>query len=67
MPDYDFGIENHGSIVLFRPTNADALDHLRANVQEDAQWFGGALAVEYRYAADLANALIEDGWGVQGA
>ena len=60
----DFEIENHGSIFLFRPTNEAALDHLREHVDIGAQWLCGALAVEHRYARDLAVNLTEAGWSV---
>jgi hypothetical protein len=60
----DFRIENHGSIFLFDPQNAQSQNHLRNNVSEEALWFGGALVVEPRYAADLAEALHAEGFQV---
>jgi hypothetical protein len=47
---------------LFRPLTAAAAAHLEENVQEDAQWIGGALVVEHRYAPALAVALKEEGF-----
>jgi hypothetical protein len=61
----DVTVENHGSIFLFRPMNDAARQHLEENVSDGAQWFGGALAVEPRYAGALAQALIEDGMEVE--
>jgi hypothetical protein len=58
-------IEDHGSIFLFRPASDGAFDWLRANVQSDAQWLGYSLAVEHRYARDLASALVEAGFEVK--
>jgi hypothetical protein len=58
----DFVIQNDGTILLFRPLTDAAREWLEANVQEDAQWFGGALVVEHRYAGALAVALIEAGF-----
>lgn len=58
----DFVVDNHGTIFLFTPTNAAALEHLQENVADDAQWFGDALAVEHRYARDLAAALHSNGF-----
>ena len=58
----DFSIRDEGSIVLFEPLNDDARDHLTENVQEDAQWWGGALVVEHRYARDLVNGLASAGF-----
>lgn len=62
MPDFRF--ENHGTLWLVRPQNAPAREHLEENVSEEAQWFGGALVVEPRYAEDLAFALVNTGWEV---
>jgi hypothetical protein len=61
----DFEIQNHGTIFLFVPLNDAADLHIRENVQDDAQWFGGALVVEHRYARDLAQQLTEAGFTVQ--
>lgn len=60
----DFRIENHGSIFLFDPLNTAAEEHLRENVSEQAQWFGGSLVVEPRYIADLAAALQAEGFRI---
>jgi hypothetical protein len=64
-PEADFLIQNEGTIYLFRPMTAAAEEHLRDNVGEEAQWFGGALVVEHRYARDLAAALNEEGFTLQ--
>lgn len=60
-----FRVENHGSIALVRPLTADVEAWLDANVQDDAQWFGGALVVEPRYVADLVLALVQHGFAAQ--
>jgi len=60
----DIRIENHGSLALFRPLNDEARAHLEENVSEEAQWFGGALAVEHRYVVGLAEALQGEGYEV---
>lgn len=58
----DIVIENHGSIILFRPLCRQAKQWLQDSTQaEDWQWFGGALAVEPRYAADLAEGAMDAG------
>jgi hypothetical protein len=59
----DFVVENHGNIFLFYPRNDLARKHLHEVT--DGQWLGGALAVEHRYARDLAQALLDDGWEVR--
>jgi len=57
----DISIENHGTIFLFRLSTPAASEWVSQNVQSDAQFFGDALAVEHRYARDLAIAAVADG------
>ncbi len=49
------------AVFLFAPQTEIALEWIRENVQADAQWFGDALAVEHRFALDLAHGMILDG------
>jgi len=65
MSDYE--IENHGTVFLVRPQNGTARDWLEEHVDEEAQWFGGALVVEHRYIEDLAANLANDGFIVKEA
>jgi hypothetical protein len=58
---HDFSVENHSSIFLFRMNTSAAQQWVSENVQEDAQFFGDALVVEWRYARDLAAAMSADG------
>lgn len=58
----DVVITFHGRIFLFRPGNDAAAEWLRENVEKDAQWWGGALAVEDRYAERLIGLLNEAGF-----
>ena len=51
----DIVIENHGSVVLFRWHTDAGRDWLRDSVEDSAQYFGPALAVEPRYADALAE------------
>ena len=60
MPDYQ--IDNYGSVFLFTPMNGPARQHLKDHT--DGQWFGSSLAVEHRYAPNLASALQDDGFTV---
>jgi hypothetical protein len=57
----DVEIVNHGSLYGFRPVSQAARDWIAENVSDDAQWFGGALMVEHRYASDLAEGMAGDG------
>ena len=57
----DVSVENHGSIFLFRPLTEAAEQWIQDNVSDEAQYFGTALAVEHRYARDLAQGMLEAG------
>jgi hypothetical protein len=59
--DVDVLVRNQGSIYLFQPLTPRAKEWIYANVQPNAQWFGASLAVEHRYAADLAAGMREAG------
>ncbi len=56
----DVEITNCGSIVLFHASNKAAHEWIEENVSGETTWFGNSLAVEPRYAGDLAE-------GMQGA
>lgn len=58
----DVIVSNEGTVVLFRPMTKRARAWVDGNVQaEPWQWFGDALVVEHRYAADLAQGMRDDG------
>jgi hypothetical protein len=64
-PESDFGtdiqFENHGSVWLVRPLTVVGREWIDENVSDDAQWFGGALAVEPRYVGDIVEGMQIDG------
>lgn len=60
----DFIFTDHGSLWMARPMNDDARQHLEENVSDEAQWMGGALAVEPRYVAGLVDGLQNSGYEV---
>ncbi len=57
----DVQIENHGSVFLVRPLTNAATAWLDENIDCEAQYFGGALVVEHRYIADIAEGMRADG------
>ncbi len=57
----DCTVENHSSVFLFRLNTPAASTWVSENVQDDAQFFGDALVVEWRYARELAAAMSADG------
>ena len=60
----DVTVEGHGNIYLFRLHTDTAREWVNENVSEDRQMFGGALAVEHRYASELAAGMSADGLAV---
>lgn len=60
----DYTVTGGSSIWLVRPENDAARQHLEENVEEEALWFGGSLAVELRYIGDLVLALQRHGFAV---
>jgi len=64
----DYRFENHGSIFLCQPLNADAKDNLDQACEgtEDfhIRW-GDALVIDHRFANEIAQQLIEEGWTVE--
>jgi len=56
LTEFDFLIENHGTICLIRPENDWARDWLYDNLHEP-QWLGDAAVVEHRYIGDIVQGL----------
>ncbi len=57
----DVELSLHGSIDLLTPLTPEAQAWMKDNIPDDAQWFGGALAVEPRFAPDIVQGMIDDG------
>lgn len=58
----DIRIENCGSIMLFNPLTTVGKEWMDENVEADGyQWLGNKLAVEPRYARDLAQGMLDNG------
>jgi hypothetical protein len=59
----DLIFESHGTLVLVHPDSERGGDWLEEHCAEgeDHTYFGEALVVEHRYAADLALVAISDG------
>lgn len=48
------------TVYLFTPLTKRGARVLKAVVGDDAQWLGGSLAVEHRFARDLADGLTHN-------
>lgn len=57
----DFLFADHGSIILLTPITEAALDWVAAHIPDDAQTFGGGIAIEHRYWPDIIWGINDDG------
>jgi hypothetical protein len=58
----DVRVRNEGSIVMFTPVSDAAKTWFDENVHHEVwQWFGESLCVEWRYAEDLIEGLLNEG------
>jgi len=60
----DYTAVDGGSVLLLRPNNDTAREHLEDNTADEAQWFGMALVVEPRYMQNLIDNLEDEGFKV---
>ena len=57
----DIRVENHGSVVLLRPESDRGRNWLKGAIAAESwQWFGGAVACEPRYVADIIEGAQAD-------
>lgn len=60
----DYTVENKGTLLLLRSTNARAYEWLVRHTDPEAHWFGRALVVEFGYIDDFVDRLRSDGFTV---
>ena len=66
VPIVDVRVNDQGSVVLLQPITEAASDWIDENIESESwQWFGGALAVEHRYADAIIEGMQSDGLGVR--
>ena len=62
MERIDIEVTNHGSVVMLRPLTPAAEAWVSDNLElESWQWFGGAAAIEPRYADAILEGMADDG------
>ena len=62
----DINITNNGSVFSFQPVTKAGKDWIEKNVQtEPWQWLGDTLAIESRFAGELADGMISDGLEIE--
>ena len=64
-PKPDIRVHNEGTIFLFEPLTAAGSDWIHTTAPEEALFFGPSLAVEHRYARDVADAALDCGLVLQ--
>lgn len=57
----DFTLSGGGTIYLLRPQTEAARDWVDTYLPDDAQWLGGAVAIEHRYVDDIVEGFTADG------
>lgn len=57
----DISVSNHGTIFLFAANTEAGREWIHEHVPADATFWAGSLAVEHRYAYDLAEGMAADG------
>jgi hypothetical protein len=62
----DVYISNNGSVFSFQPVTKAGKDWITENVQTESwQWLGDTLAIESRFAAQLADGMISAGLDIE--
>ena len=62
--EFDFKLENHGSLFLLRPLNPVARNWMSENLPVDepeTQFWGDAIVIEPRYVAPIVDGIVGDG------
>ena len=57
-----FAATRHAGLARIEPLTVAAETWLIENVADESSWDGAAVVVEMRYFADLADAIIADGF-----
>lgn len=61
-PKYDVYVQREGTLFLFRVLSDAAQEWIDEHVSAEAwSWMGNGLAVEPRYAVDLAQGMLDAG------
>jgi hypothetical protein len=61
-PGADFAVEGSGTVALVRPLSEGADEWLHREVEGNAMWFGGAVAVDRRYLLPIVRGLAAAGF-----
>ncbi len=69
LTDFDFKVQDEGTIVVLHPCNDAARTWIDDNLYlcdgTGPQWWGGGVVIEHRCAGDILHGIIEDGLTIQ--
>lgn len=57
----DITVSAYGGLLVVQPLTAMGTDWLSHHVSPEATWIGEAVAVEFRYAQPVRDAMVADG------
>lgn len=63
--EFDFVVQNEGTIFLLTPLSSAANEWVSEHLPEDAMWFGSSVVVEHRYIAPIVAGIQSDGLEVR--
>lgn len=63
----DLRVEGGGTVYLVRPLTRRGDRWITENIDREAVWFGGAVAVEHRYIGEIILGAYRDGLKVSTA
>lgn len=61
----DFTYRSLGSVSLLLPNTPAARAWVVDYLPKDAQMFGSAIVIEWRYAEDIVNGILDDGLTIE--
>lgn len=61
----DFTVSGGGTLYILKPNTDEAKTWIDAHIPEDAQRWGGGVAVEHRYINDIVVGIQSDGLTVE--
>ena len=64
-PHPDLLVSGGGTLYLLFATSPHGETWINDHIPDDAQWFGGGVAVEHRHIVDIVAGAVADGLGVK--
>lgn len=62
LTEFDFELQNEGSLVILHPLNDAAGEWIDEHLYtEQTQWWGGGIVIEPRYVEDILDGISDVG------